>query len=61
MSMKTWRRFQLSVEKIVMDPSSHVLARAFPSGENSKAVTDSFSPVRVVSYSYRRAGMGEWG
>lgn len=51
-SMKTWRRFQLNVEKIMIDPSSHALARDFPSGENSKAVTDSFGPVRVVSYSY---------
>jgi len=56
-SMNIWRGFQLNVEKIEMDPSSHALARDFPSGENSKAAIDSFSPVRVVSYSYRRVDM----
>lgn len=44
-----WRDFQSSVENIVMEPSSHPLARAVPSGENSKTVIDSSSPVMVVS------------
>ena len=54
----TWRGSQLDVENIVMVPSSSPLARTFPSGENSKAATDSFSPVMVVSCSYRRIGKG---
>lgn len=56
-----WRGCQLNVENIVMMPSSDPLARTFPSGENSKAATDSSSPVMVVSRSYRRVDMGVKG
>ena len=55
---KTWRGSQLNVENVVTVPSSSPLARTFPSGENSKAETDSFSPVIVVSCSYGRIGKG---
>jgi hypothetical protein len=56
--MNVRRGFQSKVENIVTEPSSHPLARTFPSGENSKAEIVSFSPAMVVSRSYRRADMG---